>query len=106
MKVGLTRAQDTMNNKTDFVEIGLACADVCSALDRGTNGKNLDDLSTSVRVAIDRLMKWVKLAVRGLDSSLTVLLIAGLWRRSGRRSWRRVDGTHSPGLSTRGMIRI
>ena len=34
-----------MANKTDYVELGLACADVCKTLDRGMNGRKLDDLS-------------------------------------------------------------
>ena len=44
-----------MANKTDYVELGLACADVCEALDRGMNGRKLDDLSQSVREAIAQL---------------------------------------------------
>ena len=52
---GLICNQDTMANKTDYVELGLACADVCKALDRGTNGRRLDELSRSVREAIAQL---------------------------------------------------
>ena len=44
-----------MTNKTDYVDLGLACADVCGALDRGLGGKKLDDLSQSVREAIAQL---------------------------------------------------
>ena len=44
-----------MSNKTDYIELGLACADICGALKRGTNGKKLDDLSQPVRVAIGLL---------------------------------------------------
>ena len=57
MNIALTRAQDTMSNKTDYVEIGLKCADVCKALDRGTKGKELKDLSDSVCKAIMRLKR-------------------------------------------------
>ena len=46
-----------MVNKTDYVELGLACADVCRALDRGMNGKKLDDVTQSVREAIAQLTK-------------------------------------------------
>ena len=46
-----------MVNKTDYVELGLACADVCRALDRGMNGKKLDDVTQSVREAITQLTK-------------------------------------------------
>ena len=48
-------AQDSMMNITDYVDLGLACAEVCKALDRGTDGKKLEDLSQSVREAIDQL---------------------------------------------------
>ena len=44
-----------MSNCQDYVEIGLNCADICTALDRGTNGKKLDDLSRSVCEAINQL---------------------------------------------------
>ena len=59
-----------MANKVDYVELGLACADVCGALDRGMNGKKLDDLSQSVRNAINQLTTWVKPTTCNLDSSL------------------------------------
>ena len=49
--------QDSMANKSDYVELGLTCADVCKALDRGMNGKKRDDLSQSVREAIEQLTK-------------------------------------------------
>ena len=44
-----------MTNQVDYVELGLACADVCNALDRGLNGKNLNDLNNSVSEAINQL---------------------------------------------------
>ena len=53
--------QDSMANKSDYVELGLACADVCKALERGMGGKKLDDLSQSVREAIEQLTRWVNL---------------------------------------------
>ena len=49
-----------MADETEYVELGLACADVCRALERGMNGKQLDDLSESAREAIDQLTTWVK----------------------------------------------
>ena len=52
---GFTRSQDAMVNKLDYVELGLACAEVCKALDRGMNGRRLDELSRSVREAIEQL---------------------------------------------------
>ena len=47
--------QDSMANKTDYVELGLACAEVCKALDRGMNGRKVEDLSPSVCEAIGQL---------------------------------------------------
>ena len=44
-----------MINKTDYVELGLACADVCAALKRGLDTKSEDDLNDSVREAIKQL---------------------------------------------------
>ena len=44
-----------MVNKTDYVELGLACTNVCKALDRGLNGRRLDELSGPVREAIVQL---------------------------------------------------
>ena len=44
-----------MTNQTDYVDLGLACADVCTALDRGLNGKRSNDLNDSVREAIKQL---------------------------------------------------
>ena len=47
--------QDSMMNKADYVELGLACADVCKALDRGMEGRRADELSQSVLEAIEQL---------------------------------------------------
>ena len=44
-----------MANEMDYVELGLACNNVCAALDRGLKGKRLDELSGSVREAITQL---------------------------------------------------
>jgi len=44
-----------MINEQDYVELGLSCADICKALDRGTGGKRLDDLGHSVCEAINQL---------------------------------------------------
>ena len=65
--------QDSMMNITDYVDLGLACAEVCKALDRGMDGKKLDDLSQSVREAINQS---VKLVMHSLNSPLRMLLIA------------------------------
>ena len=47
--------QDEMSNQVDYVELGMACANVCTALDRGLSGKKLSDLNNSVREAINQL---------------------------------------------------
>ena len=44
-----------MINEIDYVELGLACADVCRALDRGMKGRKVDGLSQSVFEAIVQL---------------------------------------------------
>jgi len=44
-----------MANESDYIELGLHCADVCRALDRGVNGKKLGDLSQSVCEAVVQL---------------------------------------------------
>ena len=44
-----------MANETDYVELGLTCADICRALDRGVDGKRMDELTQSVFEAIGQL---------------------------------------------------
>ena len=44
-----------MIKREDYVELGLACAEVCAALDRGLKGKVLGDLNDSVCEAIKQL---------------------------------------------------
>ena len=62
----LTSLQDFIANEEDYVELGLHCADICKAIDRGMNGKGLDDLSRSVCEAINQLTTWVQLGMYGL----------------------------------------
>ena len=50
-----TRSQDSMVNELDYVELGLSCADVCRALDRGMGGRGLDELSQPACDAIIQL---------------------------------------------------
>jgi len=45
-----------MIKRVDCVELGLACADVCTSLDRGLNGKRSNDLNNTVRGAINQLI--------------------------------------------------
>lgn len=44
-----------MANTMDYVELGLACAGVCKALDRGMNGGQADRFSRFVFEAIEEL---------------------------------------------------
>ena len=44
-----------MANRSDYVELGLACAEICGALDRGMNGRRMDELSQPVFEAIEQL---------------------------------------------------
>lgn len=44
-----------MVNKQDYVELGLYCADICGALERGMDGRKPEDLSKTVRGAINQL---------------------------------------------------
>ena len=47
--------QDSVAYRTDYIDLGLACADVCKALDRGMNGRQADWFSRSVFEAIEQL---------------------------------------------------
>lgn len=52
----LTHAsQENMNKKDNYINLGLSCADVCGALDRGLNGGKSDKLSEPVQKAIEKL---------------------------------------------------
>ena len=42
-------------HSADYVELGLACADACTALDRGMNERKIYDLNQSVYEAINQL---------------------------------------------------
>jgi len=44
-----------MTNEDDYVELGLACNTVCTALDRGLKGKRLSELRGSAVDAISQL---------------------------------------------------
>ena len=84
--------QDSIANEEDYVELGLHCADICKAIDRGMNGKRLDDLSRSVCEAINQLTTWVQPEMYGLatiDNTFdhrTVAEIQGKATKHTRRS--------------------
>jgi len=42
-------------DEVDYVELGLACVDVCTALDRGLNERPSNDLHNSVCEGITQL---------------------------------------------------
>ena len=44
-----------MATRTDYVELGLACADICEAIDRAMKGRRMDNLNQSVFEAIEQL---------------------------------------------------
>ena len=75
-----------MINETDYVDLGLACADICTALGRGMDGKKLNDLSQSVSEAIGQLTTWVKPTMYDSGNSVVLFLIVGPWQRFKRRS--------------------
>ena len=53
-----------MANKQGYVDLGLSCVDIYKALKRGMDGRELDELSESVREAIEDLKAWVERAIR------------------------------------------
>ena len=90
-----------MMNDDDYVELGLACGDVCKALDRGLDGRRTDKLSQAVLAAIEQLTTSVKPEMRFVHDRLTVLCIAGPWRRSGESLSSSANEMRSLGFSTR-----
>ena len=85
-------SQDTMANEQDFVDLGLSCANICKALERGMGGKSLTDLSGSVCDAINQLTAWVEalmhiycpLTNHGLDHRTVAEIQGEVLKRSGR----------------------
>ena len=53
-----------MANDQDYVDLGLSCADICKALERGMGDKKLNNLSKSVCDAIIQLTMWVPRAAK------------------------------------------
>lgn len=90
-----------MINKSDYVDLGLACADVCCTIRRGMEINQGVDFSQSESEAIARLTKWVQPTVDIVDDPFTVLSIAGLSRRSREKSSRRGGGIYFPDSPTR-----
>ena len=86
-----------MANKQDYVDLGLSCADICKALKRGIDGKELNELSKSVCDAINQLTTWVQPAMpnsrssahRGLDRRTVAEIQKEVMKRSGRHRFSR-----------------
>lgn len=80
--------QDSMIDEVDYVDLGLACADVCSALGQGLKERRADELSRPVLEAIKWLTTWVDAtevySVRN-PCSVPYLSITGPRRRSRER---------------------
>ncbi|KAF9780525.1 hypothetical protein BJ322DRAFT_1213636 [Thelephora terrestris] len=51
----LATIRDSAANDQEYVKLGLSCANVCRALDRGLNGRRTEDLSGCLLGAIDTL---------------------------------------------------
>ena len=64
-----------MVNEQDYIELGLSCADICGALERGMGEKELNDLNKSVCDAINQLTTYAE----PVNPFRTLLL---LWSRS------------------------
>ena len=47
--------QDFTSNKTDYVDLGLACVELCEALTRAMKGKKEDDLNPFMIEAVGLL---------------------------------------------------
>ena len=101
-----TFIQDSMANEQDYVDLGLICADICTVLSRGLEGRQLNELSKPVLVAIEQLTVWVEPSVRVLSRRLTKVSIAEPWLRCERKSSIRANGMLSLEYSTRRTIRI
>lgn len=46
-----------MTNEADYVTLGLTCAEICTALEQGLDGKEWDELNPSVRKAVEKLKR-------------------------------------------------
>ena len=100
-----TSFQDFVANEQDYTDLGLYCANICTALDRGVNGKSLDDLNLPVREAINQLTVWVESEMYDLDDLLMTRFVTELSRVSSRRLPNRMGAAASPDFFTLRMTR-
>jgi hypothetical protein len=59
-----------MVKNPDYVGLGLSCADICRALDRGINGREPNEPSQPVYNAINQLTRWAEPATPISDCPL------------------------------------
>ena len=88
-----------MMNQAEYVELGLACANVCTTLDRAMDGRPLGNLSQSVREAVGELITLVKPKTH-ICTTLTMFWDAALWRISNGRSSNWANGVQPLDCST------
>ena len=95
-----------MTNKHDYVELGLSCAEVCKALDRGLGGKRPSELNQSVLGAIEQLTTWVEPTLGIPIGPLTKVSTPGLWAISRGKPPGRVNEMRFPERYTGRTIKI
>jgi len=90
-----------MVGEEEYVKLGLSCADVCKALDRGINGRRVDQPSQSILRTIEQLTMWVEPAIHISDDLLIRFSISVSWPRSRRTSSSGANEMRSLGVSAR-----
>ena len=94
-----------MINQAEYVGLGLACADICKALERGTKGRRVDQLDQSVLRAIEQFTMQVKSIIHVPGDLLTMHLIPELWARSKTELPSGANEMRSLGFCKREMIK-
>ena len=93
-----------MVDRSNCVQLGLACADACQDLAQRIDGGRADQPDQSSLRAIEQFTTWVGFANHILGSSLTDLPIAGPWLGS-RSGWSSgAKGARSLAVSTQSMM--
>jgi hypothetical protein len=62
-QVHIWHIQDNKSNDQDFVELGVQCGDVSSALARALEGRRPEDFSVPARNGMERFVGWVQPAI-------------------------------------------
>lgn len=79
--------QDTMINERDYIDLGLSCAHICEALERGMGTKKLRDLDKSVCDAMNKLITRVQPRCTSPALPLIVFPAVAPSRPYKRRLW-------------------